>query len=321
MGNGSRRIQRMRRFAVAATAGWVASSGPASQADEGLWSFHEPPVQALRTKYGFDANDGWLDTLRMAALQVSGASGSFVSPRGLVLTNHHVALSCLQKLSTAGRDLVRDGFMAGSAAEELRCPGFEVKRHESSEDVTAAVQAAVKSRDSATANSERNAAITGMEQACATATRLRCEMETLFHGAAYRLHRYRRVEGRAPRVRARGERRFLRRRHGQLRVSALRSRRRIPARVRRRRARGTRTVPPVGEKRRARGRSRPRRRPSVRDRSPRDAHAARARARRALSADDRQRCAPAPQPPRLQRRAPRKRSVAPPTTSSAPRTG
>ena len=51
-----------------------------------------------------------------------GGSGSFVSPRGLVLTNHHVALGQLQKASTPQKNYVADGFFAKTAAEELKSP-------------------------------------------------------------------------------------------------------------------------------------------------------------------------------------------------------
>jgi S1-C subfamily serine protease len=70
-------------------------------ADEGMWTFDNPPLAQLRDKYGFTPSTEWLDHLRLASVRFNdGGSGSFVSPRGLVLTNHHVALGQLQKVST-----------------------------------------------------------------------------------------------------------------------------------------------------------------------------------------------------------------------------
>ena len=77
------------------------------------------------------------------AVHVGGASGAFVSPDGLILTNHHVALGQLQKLSTPQRNYVRDGFYARSIAEELRCPDQEMSVLISTEDVSARVFRAV----------------------------------------------------------------------------------------------------------------------------------------------------------------------------------
>ena len=65
-----------------------------------------------------------------------GGSGSFVSPHGLVLTNHHVARGQLQKNSTAEHDYVRDGFYAATPAEEMKSPDLEVNVLVSMENVT-----------------------------------------------------------------------------------------------------------------------------------------------------------------------------------------
>jgi hypothetical protein len=166
------------------------AAAPAS-AEEGLWAFEHPPSAALQAKYGFVPRAAWLDTLRLSAVRVGGASGSFVSADGLVLTNHHVALSCVQDLSTADNDLVRNGFVARRRADERACPGAEVRRLESFEDVTDRMRSAIKSKTDAAVTAERNIAIASLENECKAATGLRCEVVTFYRGAAYRLYRYR----------------------------------------------------------------------------------------------------------------------------------
>ena len=164
--------------------------GPAC-ADEGYWTFDKPPVNALKARYDFVPTTEWLDALRMSTLRLGGGSASFVSANGLVLTNHHVVQSCLNALSSEGNDLAKVGFLARTRAEERKCPGWETRRLESTEDVTAKVRAAVKSADDTQANAQRNAAIAALENECRDATGLRCEMVTLYRGGAYHLYRYR----------------------------------------------------------------------------------------------------------------------------------
>src|SRR4029079_19640169 len=112
-------------------------------AEEGMWTFDNPPLAQLREKYGFTRGKEWLDHLRLSSVRFNdGGSGSFVSPRGLVLTNHHVALGQLQKVSTPEKNYVADGFLAKAASDELKCPDLELNVLVSMENVTARVQSA-----------------------------------------------------------------------------------------------------------------------------------------------------------------------------------
>ena len=161
-------------------------------ADEGMWTYDNPPLAALKQKYGFEPTKEWLDHLRLASVRfMDGGSGSFVSPDGLMITNHHVGLGCIQNVSSEGKDHVKNGFSAATRAEEVPCPGYEVNVLASFEEVTPRVQAKVTPQMAdAEAREARKAAIAGIENECSTKTGLRCEVVTLYQGGEYQLYRY-----------------------------------------------------------------------------------------------------------------------------------
>ena len=99
-----------------------------ASADEGMWLFNNPPRKQLKEKYGFEPTDAWLEHVQKSSVRFnSGGSGSFVSADGLVMTNHHVGADALQKLSTKGKDYVKDGFHAKTRdrRNQVRRPGAE----------------------------------------------------------------------------------------------------------------------------------------------------------------------------------------------------
>ena len=89
------------------------SMATATRADEGMWLFNNPPLKQFKEKYQFEPTPQWLEHLQKSSVRFnSGGSGSFVSANGLVITNHHVGLDTLQKISSEKNNYVRDGFYA-----------------------------------------------------------------------------------------------------------------------------------------------------------------------------------------------------------------
>jgi hypothetical protein len=161
-------------------------------ADEGMWLFNRPPRQALKQKYNFEPTQAWLDHLQKSSIRFnSGGSGSFLSKDGLALTNHHVGLDCLQKISTEKKDYIRDGYYAKTRADEVKCVDLELNVLMSIEDVTARVNGAVTPQmNAADAQRARRAVTAAIEQESTKSTGLRSDVVTLYQGGEYHLYRY-----------------------------------------------------------------------------------------------------------------------------------
>ncbi len=163
-----------------------------SLADEGMWTFDNPPIKQLQAKYGFTPTKEWLDRVRLASVRFnSGGSGSFVSPHGLVLTNHHIALDDLQKNSTAAHDYVKNGFYAATEDQEMKSPDLEVNVLMSMEEVTHRVMEALKGAKTPEQEfAARKAVIAGIERESEKQTGMRSDVVTLYQGGEYWLYRY-----------------------------------------------------------------------------------------------------------------------------------
>jgi len=187
-----RRWERAFVFILLVGTGLLLPRLPPGQADEGMWTFDNPPLKQLQQRYGFMPDPAWLDHVRLASVRFNdGGSGSFVSPHGLVLTNHHVALTQLQKVSSSTRDYVQKGFYARTPAEELKCPDLELNVLVFTEDVTQAVQSAITSGMSESdALKARKAEIAKIEKESTEKTGLRSDVITLYQGGEYWLYRY-----------------------------------------------------------------------------------------------------------------------------------
>lgn len=155
-----------------------------------MWPFNIPPQKQVKAKYGIDLTQDFMERLRKASVR-AGASGSFVSPNGLIFTNHHVVVECVQQVSTKEHDYVANGFIAKSQAEELKCPGQEAEVLLDIEEITAKVNAAVKpGASSAESNKQKKNEMAHIETECSTRTGNRCQVVTLYGGARYDLYRY-----------------------------------------------------------------------------------------------------------------------------------
>ena len=180
------------RFAILLPAALLLAVGPVIHAEEGMWTFDNPPLKQLVAKYNFHPSQAWLDHLRLSSVRLNdGGSGSFVSPNGLLLTNHHVARFQLQKNSTADHDYMRDGFYAATPDQEMKSPDLEVNVLVAMKDVTERVQGAAKGiANEAQALKARDAEIAAIEKESKDKTGLRSDVVSFYQGGEYWLYQY-----------------------------------------------------------------------------------------------------------------------------------
>jgi Peptidase S46 len=185
---------RIRAFlACIALAGPIAIETSPLFGDEGMWLFNNPPRDYLKKKYGFDADQKWLDHVQKASVRFnSGGSGSFVSPDGLVMTNHHVGAGDLQKVGTKEMDYLKEGFRAKTLKDEIKCKGLELNVLQSIKDVTKEVEAAVKpDMKPEEAFAERRKRISEIEEKAADETKnIRADVTSLYNGGQYHLYTF-----------------------------------------------------------------------------------------------------------------------------------
>lgn len=156
-------------------------------ADEGLWLFSQFPKDAFQEKHGVGVTGAFLDHLRQASARIGTGTGAFVSPRGLLLTNQHVAADCLARANA-----LETGFYAAGAAQEVRCAGLEAQVLVGIENATGKVKsAAPATAKPAEALEKRNAAMAALEKECAARTGNLCSVVKLYSGERYDLYQYR----------------------------------------------------------------------------------------------------------------------------------
>src|SRR5579864_5099509 len=169
-------------------------------ADEGMWTFDNFPSSMVKQRYGADIASAWLDHVRLSTIRLTNCTASFVSPEGLILTNHHCVESCLAELSSKDKSLVELGFAAADRRSEARCPAQLADVLVGTENVTDTMSKAVAGLSDTAANEARKRTLTILEQACEQASaktksgKLRCQAVTLYQGGEYFIYKYKRYD-------------------------------------------------------------------------------------------------------------------------------
>jgi hypothetical protein len=159
-----------------------------------MWTFDAPPLDYWQARYGFRPDQAWLDHLRLSAVRLPGCSASFVSPDGLIMTNHHCSRSCIAQVSPPETNYLRTGFTAATADDELKCDGMYADQLVSIEDVTSRIRGQVTAATAVEQVAQRDAAIESVRSACEQSSGMRCQVVALYNGGMYSLYTYRRFD-------------------------------------------------------------------------------------------------------------------------------
>lgn len=171
----------------------------AGQFDYGkMWTFEYAPEKYFTDTYGFDANDAWFERARLSAVRIPGCSASFVSPNGLLVTNHHCVRGRVAQVSQPGETLLDSGFYAATLEEERPIPGYYADQLIAIEDVSEQVFAAVDAVDDPAEKARvRDAVLDEIRSRVGSAylgegANIRVQIISLYHGGRYSAYVFRR---------------------------------------------------------------------------------------------------------------------------------
>jgi len=168
-------------------------------ADDGMWMPHQMKALNLKAQ-GLQMNpedlyktDG--TGLMSAVVNLGGGTGEFVSPAGLILTNHHVAYGAIQRASSKEKDYINDGFIARARGEEIQAQGYQAGVLLGYEDVTAKVNGYFKPK--MTPRQRYDAFDKAQKDLIAAGEKagkdLRCTLASMYSGNAYYLYTFKQI--------------------------------------------------------------------------------------------------------------------------------
>ncbi|MBD8656316.1 S46 family peptidase [Oxalobacteraceae sp. CFBP 13730] len=164
----------------------------AAFADEGQWQPHQlPQLSSELKRIGITMPAAKLADLSKhpmsAMVSLGGCSASFVSPDGLVVTNHHCAYGAIQRNSTPEQNYIVNGFLAKTRAEEL--PGGPSTLIYVTEKVENVTKRVLDGLSPTLSGSERHALVAARVKAliaeCETDKSTRCSVPAFHRGLEY----------------------------------------------------------------------------------------------------------------------------------------
>lgn len=164
-----------------------------------MWTFENPPKEWFMDAYRFEAGDSWFDDVRKSSLRfATWCSASFVSPNGLIMTNHHCSRGVVGDLMREGEDFDKNGFYAQTQAEERKADGLFVEQLLMVDDITDQVKAyTTDAENDADRITKTQEALTEIQEKYAEMDDwkdLRLQVVTYYSGERHSLYGYKRFD-------------------------------------------------------------------------------------------------------------------------------
>jgi hypothetical protein len=164
-----------------------------------MWTFENPPKEWFKEAYNFEPDDKWFDDVRKSSLRfATWCSASFVSPNGLIMTNHHCSRDVVGALQEEGENFDKQGFYASTLGDERKSEGLFVEQLIQVADITDAVMAKIKTAENAGAAMDmQQQALKMVEEeyaAKADWSGLRLQTVTYYSGGKFSLYGYKRFD-------------------------------------------------------------------------------------------------------------------------------
>lgn len=181
----------MKKFLLAGASALMVAAPAAVQADEGMWLPSQTGALSDQLKAaGLELDPATLGDLNRPPLtaiaSLGGCSAAFLSPEGLVATNHHCVVGSLQYNSSPEADYLTDGFLAKTLADELpAAPGSRIYVIEDLRDVSAAMLKGTERLEGRARYDRLQANRQALIEACEKQANRRCDVRAYFGGAQY----------------------------------------------------------------------------------------------------------------------------------------
>lgn len=163
-----------------------------------MWTFENPPIEWFGEAYDFTPGDNWFDYVRTSALRMNtGCSASFVSPDGLVMTNHHCSRDVALAAQEEGEDIMKNGFIALNREDERPINGVFFEQLIKCLDVTSMVKNYTQDASDEDAESMRSAALDSVRNYFRKMDDwqgLRIQIVSFYSGLKYSVYGYKRFD-------------------------------------------------------------------------------------------------------------------------------
>jgi len=159
-----------------------------------MWTFENPPKEWFKKAYDFTPDNEWFDDVRKSALRMStGCSASFVSPNGLIMTNHHCSRDAALQAQEEGDDIMKNGFYAEKLEDERKVPSVFFEQLLVFADITGEVNELMKDKTIEDIDSRKSQAIETVKKKYSELEvwkDLRLQVVTYYSGVKYSLYGY-----------------------------------------------------------------------------------------------------------------------------------